>query len=530
MYGLIVAATTALFFVSYFIIMPVVNYFRDPKGLRRYPNFNAIAGISDLGFMYEAQKGFRSSKLNELHKKYPVVRIGPNSLSYGSPHAIKDIYGHGSPCTKDIFYEALAGTHFHLADVVDKPEHARKRKVLSSAYALKNLEGWEHKVSDKTERFIKGCDSHCTAPPSKEYPRPDEKDLTFDYRAWTNFFTLDAIADIGLSERLGFLDQGHDLVRAESMDGKLHYVNYRECLHATARAQSGIVWAYDWYKFNEKLTRILPTHFRGLWKLNEGWNDIVYHRATQRLKRYQAGEKLDDFFQALMEDKNGSPNNLEWGEIVAEVSIMMNAGSDTTAIAMNNVMFWLLKNPTCLARLRAEVDSVLEPDEVVAPYDKVKHLPYLRACLDESMRITPPTTFGLPRRTPPQGTSISGDFVPGSTSVSISAYVAHRDESVFPNAEKYIPERWLQPDSKDLQPYFIAFSAGARGCIGRNISYLEQTVLLSSVVHRYEFSLPYPEWEPERWESMNLSPGPMPLKVWRREPGGERGEDDKVGI
>lgn len=37
-----------------------------------------------------------------------------------------------------------------------------------------------------------------------------------------------------------------------------------------------------------------------------------------------------DFFQALMEDRNGDPNNLEWGEIVAEVSIMLNAGSDTT--------------------------------------------------------------------------------------------------------------------------------------------------------------------------------------------------------
>jgi len=48
------------------------------------------------------------------------------------------IYGHGSPCTKDIFYDRLAGTHFHLADVIDKPEHARKRKVLSSAYALKS--------------------------------------------------------------------------------------------------------------------------------------------------------------------------------------------------------------------------------------------------------------------------------------------------------------------------------------------------------------------------------------------------------
>jgi cytochrome P450 len=415
-----------------------------------------------------------------------------------------------------VFYEALAGTHYHLADVVEKPEHARKRKVMSSAYAIKNLENWEHKVADKAERFIRGCDAACTAPLSSTMIRPDEKDLTFDYRAWTNFFTLDAIADIGLSERLGFLDQGSDLVRAESMDGQVSYVNYRKCLHATAKAQSQLVWAYPWYKFLEKWSKVFSPYYRSLWKLNEGWNDIVWARATTRLNRYNAGEPLDDFFQALMEDKAGNPNNLEWGEIVAEVSIMMNAGSDTTAIAMNNVMFWLLKNPKCLDRLREEIDAVLEPDEIVAPYDKVKHLPYLRACLDESLRIVPPTTFGLPRRTPKNGHYINGEFVPGDTSVAISAYVAHRDPQVFEEPESYIPDRWLGEKGKELQPYFISFSAGARGCIGRNISYLEQTVLLASVVHRYDFALPYPEWEPERWESMNLAPGSMPLKVWRR--------------
>lgn len=60
-----------------------------------------------------------------------------------------------------------------------------------------------------------------------------------------------------------------------------------------------------------------------MWKVGETWNDIVYHVAKKRLARYRAGEKLDDFFQALMEDKSGNAHNSEWGEIVAEVSISM---------------------------------------------------------------------------------------------------------------------------------------------------------------------------------------------------------------
>jgi cytochrome P450 len=125
------------------------------------------------------------------------------------------------------------------------------------------------------------------------------------------------------------------------------------------------------------------------------------------------------------------------------------------------------------------LDAVIEPSEVVVSYDKVRHLPYLRACLDEALRLFPPSTFGLPRRTPPEGIPILGDFIPGDTSVSISAYVAHRDAKVFPEPEKYLPERWLGDDAKDLQAAFITFSTGARGCIGRNISYCK--------IHRFHF-------------------------------------------
>lgn len=69
---------------------------------------------------------------------------------------------------------------------------------------------------------------------------------------------------------------------------------------------------------------------------------------------------------------------------------------------------------------------------------------------------------------------------------------------------------------KNLQTSFIAFSAGARGCIGRNISYLKQAVLLASVIHRYGFALGR-GFEMQREATMDHILGPMPVKVWRRE-------------
>ncbi|KAL1987808.1 hypothetical protein VTN96DRAFT_2211 [Rasamsonia emersonii] len=510
------ATLLLVFLFLYFFVYPFVEYIRDRHGLRKYPNMSLFSGMSNIPFMILAFGGFRSKYLAELHKKHPVIRTGPKTLSYGDARAIKDIYGHNTKCSKDRSYIVTSGTHFHLADVVDKPEHARKRKVLSSAYALKNLETWEYKVTDKVQRLFAHFDKVCTAPLPAGQSTPDPADLTLDFRAWTNFFTLDAIADIGLSERLGFLDKGNDICLAQRKDGTTYEVHLREALYPTARKQSLLLWNYEWYPVINKLANIIPFFGRMQRSANQ-WEDIVWRRATQRLQRYESGEKLDDFFAALMEDKDGRPNNLEWGEIVAEVNIMLNAGSVTTAIAITNVLFQLLKNPWCLQKLREELDAVLDPDEVVAPYDKVKHLPYLRACLDESLRLFPPTSHGLPRETPPEGMEILGEWVSGGVSVSMSALVAHRDERVFKEADKFIPERWLGEEGKALQPYFIAFSAGARSCIGRNISYLEQTKAVASIVHRYDFALPHPDWELKRLETMNLILGEMPVKIWRRQ-------------
>ncbi|KFY97979.1 hypothetical protein V500_01833 [Pseudogymnoascus sp. VKM F-4518 (FW-2643)] len=517
MFGALSFGLSASFLVLYFLIIPLFHYFRDPKTLRRFPAlWYGLAGISNIPFMVISHFGFRSKALQELHKTHPVIRIGPNSLSYGDAQSIMDIYGHNTKLTKDGQYIVTAGTHLHLADVINKAEHSRKRKVLASAYALKNLEQWEFKVADKTERLIKAFDNAIDTAHADDVKA--KKVGLVDYRMWTNFFSIDAIADIGLSKLLGFLDHGNDKCISEKLNGKQKEVSFRDCLYAVARAQSGIVWSYSWYTTLVKITRWTIPFYNRLWNLSDDWEGIPLHLARDRWQRYEKGEKLDDFFQALMEDNRTSAKNcLEWGEIVAEVSIMMNAGSTTTAIAMANVMYQLLMNPKCMEKLRKEVELVMEEGEKVAAYDKVKHLIYLRACLDESLRLFPPTAHGLPRSTPAEGAVIRGEFIPGGTSVAISAYVAHRDEKIFKDGERYIPERWLGEEGKALQPYFVAFSAGARGCIGRNISYLEQTVLLASVLHRYDFELTEKDWVPERRETMNLHLGSMPVRISRRD-------------
>src|ERR1700761_4613630 len=250
MYGLLLGAALLLSTVGWFIGTRVYKYFRDEKGLRRYPAMDILAPFTNVAFMILSHKGFRSKKLQELHAQgNPVIRTGPTSLSYSDPRAIKDIYGHSTKCTKDTQYDILSGSHYHLADVLDKHEHARKRKVLSSAYALKNLEEWEFKVADTTQRMINQFDKRCSGE-------------IVEYRSWTNFFALDAISFIGLSQRLGFLDAGNDKCISERPDGTTHEVEYRECLYATSRAQSGLAWSYPWYKHLVALSKVVSPWYK----------------------------------------------------------------------------------------------------------------------------------------------------------------------------------------------------------------------------------------------------------------------------
>lgn len=191
----------------------------------------------------------------------------------------------------------------------------------------------------------------------------------------------------------------------------------------------------------------------------------------------------------------------------------MDAGSDTTAIALTHVMYYLLRHPKALSRLRQEIDQAVENDVVIASDAAVRNLPYLRACLDESLRLSPPVAFGINRKTPETGMYIDGHWIPGGTTVAVPAYTAHRNTDIFDEPEEFRPERWLGDGAKTAQASFIPFSTGGRGCIGRNISYMEQSILVATLIRRYDFELPSPDWQLQWEEAFNLWPGPMPLLI-----------------
>ncbi|KAL1855996.1 hypothetical protein Plec18170_003863 [Paecilomyces lecythidis] len=441
------------------VIHHVAIYLWDPKGLRRYPALNLLCGITNLGYIWSIARtdGFRTRSLAEAHKAHKVIRLGPNALSFADVQAIKDIYGHSTTCVKGEMYSATAGPHRSLLDSVDKVEHATKRRRLAAAFATKNLETWEFKVVDKCTRLIAQFDRCLGSEKTEKSPQ----ETVVDWRRWSNLFTVEAIADIALSTNLGLLEAANDRVVAEDFQGNQRTVSFLDSLHGIGRMSATIVWSDSGYHFLKSMWSLLSPWYRKQVANNSTYDDIVLHLTRERMQKYKSGCRLDDLFERLVEDNQGNPTQLDIGEITSEVSVFMNAGSDTTAISLTHVVYYLLKNPEKLQRLREELDKHIDKDIIIPTYASVRGIAYLRACIDESLRLSPSVAFGLQRKTPPEGASVMGQWIPGGTSVSVPAYVAHRDPKIFPEPESFVPERWLKEEAKEIQKYFIAFSAAS---------------------------------------------------------------------
>lgn len=156
-------------------------------------------------------------------------------------------------------------------------------------------------------------------------------------------------------------------------------------------------------------------------------------------------------------------------EIEAASSILIIAGSETTATLLSGATYLLLKNPKALETLKREIRSSFRTEKDIN-FQSVAQLPYLHAVLEESLRLYPPVPSTFPRTTPAPGEIVCGRFVPEKTSVGVHQWATYRSERNFRDANSFIPERWLDNDARfadDDKKAFQPFSYGPRKCLGK---------------------------------------------------------------
>ncbi|KAK8132050.1 hypothetical protein PG999_000223 [Apiospora kogelbergensis] len=526
MYMFIGISLLALVLVT--AIRPLFDYFRDVRGLRKYPRQNFLSGLTALAYNWEMGMARRPSaklrtrRLYEAHQaKGPIIRVAPDWLSFGTAAAVKDIYGHKSPLAKNEVYAALQGEGQHLANMTDKAFHSRRRHLVAASYAPKNIEAWQPKTADLARVLVANLDDLCTAPlPKGQLPAP--RDLKFDGCLWGLIFGCEGVCQIGMSTKLGFIQQGSDLFELRNPDGSTQKINLIQTLHGYYGPVATLVWDTKNFEKLKFVAGLFSKWYSKGWEHGVEWRRFLTQLVQDREERFHAGEELDDLFQPMLVDRRtGERPEVSLTDRIAEMDQMFAGAIDGTGSSMVNTLYYIIKHPEVYKRVRAEIDAALSPDDVIAPWDKVKTLPFLKACIDEAGRLAPGVAGDLPRKTPPgKDYMVAGVPVPGNTNVSISAYTAQRDPDIFPDPHTFKPERWLikgEDQLKRMLDVYLVFTMGSRMCMGKSVTVLLQSTYLATLLHRYDFALAHPDWELPKIEFFNMWPQSMPIKIWRRE-------------
>jgi cytochrome P450 len=333
--------------------------------------------------------------VSSLHERYgDVVRIRPNALSFSGSQASKDILnnkpGRGQLQKDPNFYFKIADdAAYSILSVHSDEDHSRYRRLLSHGFSERAIREQESVLKIYVDLLIQRLHKRA-------------KDGPQDMVAWFNWTTFDLIGDLTF-------DRSFDCLENEVYHEWIPFVfgGVKAVLIASELKRYPLVMRLFALLFRKQLVN---TRLKG----RQFTQERVAHRVSSKTNR------LDFLGYILRHD--GKETEMNRAEIEATSGILVLGGSETTATLLSGTLYYLLQNPHVKQKLFTEVrESFTKEDEI--NITSVNSLSYMRATLDEAMRIYPPVTLGSPRLIGDEATVIGGYQVPPK--VSTQEYSEH---------------------------------------------------------------------------------------------------------
>jgi cytochrome P450 len=233
-------------------------------------------------------------------------------------------------------------------------------------------------------------------------------------------------------------------------------------------------------------------------------DEIVNAEIARRRAAAPADEDLLDRLLNATDDEGGSA--LSDVEVRDQVVSLIAAGYDTTSAAAGWTLHELLHNEGEWERAAAEVQDVVGDERLTMAH--LAAMPHLDRVVNESLRLWPPGFISARHAT--GDFEFDGHIIKAGSMVVYSAYVTHRMPDVWPEPERFKPDRWID---LDVDPYaFVPFGGGYRRCIGFAFATQELKVLLAEILRRVEMTGLRPTVE--RTGVASVSPrGGVPIRI-----------------
>ncbi|KAK4238798.1 cytochrome P450-like protein [Achaetomium macrosporum] len=439
--------------------------------LAKYPG-PFLAKLTDAYMLYYAWKGDRHLEFWRMHEKYgKFVRFGPNSLSINSNTALKEIYGFRANVRKAEFYDAFVHPAPNTHNARDKDLHARKRRVLSHAFSDGAIKEVERYILANIRTFCEAIGDYGRAIQDKKgWSSP--KNMS----DWCNWLAMDILGDLCFGKAFHMLDRPDNRYAVDLVG----VAAQRHLLCGTMPIINKL-----------SLDKIL------FHRIAAGRAKYMAYSRQQLTERTALGDETDrrDFFYHLLKARDPETGEgFSTPELWGESNLLIIAGSDTTSTAMAATLFYLVRHPAALAKVTAEVRSKFASLEDIHQGAQLTSCTYLRACIDEAMRLSPSVGGLLPREVLSGGMAIDGEAVPAGTIVGTPHYAIHHNPAYYPEPFAYRPERWIVDKTEGVseaqvalaQSAFCPFSIGPRGCIGKGLAYVEMSITLARVLFLYD--------------------------------------------
>ncbi|XP_068650606.1 cytochrome P450 71AU50-like [Aristolochia californica] len=231
---------------------------------------------------------------------------------------------------------------------------------------------------------------------------------------------------------------------------------------------------------------------------------------TRRFKAFN--QVMDVFFEKIidehMEDKGRAQQRdfvdvllclmrsgdteikLERTHIKAIILDMLAGGMDTSSTAVEWAFSEIFRNPQVLNKVREELDTIIGLDRMVEESD-LPNLEYLDMALKESLRLHPVAPLLIPHAAMADCT-VNGFQIPKNSRIIINTWAIGRDPSAWPNAEEYLPERFVGTniDVKGRDFQLLPFGSGRRGCPGMQLGLSVTRLILARLLHCFDWELP----------------------------------------
>ncbi|XP_050673917.1 cytochrome P450 4C1-like isoform X2 [Leptidea sinapis] len=251
------------------------------------------------------------------------------------------------------------------------------------------------------------------------------------------------------------------------------------------------IWYYN--NFIYKLSSVARRESKALATLHEFTENVIRNRRkylenkniiemTEDDEVYGKKGRLAMLDLLLQNEREGK---IDFKGIREEVDTFMFEGHDTTATSLMFTVMRIANEPEIQENIYKELKEIFQESNRMPTLEDLNEMKYLHCCIMESLRIYPPVPF-IARRLKDE-VVLSGYTLPSGIDCYIFIYDLHHREDLYPEPEKFIPERFLPENHQKRHRYaYVPFSAGQRNCIGQKFAMLEMKTFLSGLLRKFK--------------------------------------------